>query len=158
MPWFRRRLFEAVVRPAKSGALDRALAEAAVSLEVARATVHAERSLLDDPSVLERLTDDAAAALATEARATPRTEGARWNVLLGDRLADVNNDLTHRMRGAFRDIGRSMEEAIETLRTAEEWDELFHPSAVRGGRRCREGTFAVEPNTAAARSATNSPI
>ncbi|MCB1000590.1 MAG: dynamin family protein [Acidimicrobiales bacterium] len=122
MPEFRRRLFEAVVRPAKSGALDRALAEAAVSLEVARATVHAERSSLDDPSVLERLTDDAAAALAKLEQL--RGPGARWNVLLGDRLADVNNDLTHRMRGAFRDIGRSMEEAIETLRTAEEWDEL----------------------------------
>jgi hypothetical protein len=45
-------------------------------------------------------------------------------VALGDRLGDANNDINHRLRGSFRDIGRNMDEQIELLKTAEEWEAM----------------------------------
>lgn len=121
-PEFRRRLEDAILGPAKAGALDRALTEAHTFSDVARSSVRSEREALDDPSVQQRLADEAAAALAKLEQL--RGPGARWNVVLGDRLADANNDLNHRLRSSFRDIGRTMDESIEELKTAEEWEGL----------------------------------
>ena len=47
-----------------------------------------------------------------------RGPGARWSVLVGDRMADLSNASTFEFRGAMRTISRNMDEVIEGLRRA----------------------------------------
>src|SRR5207302_1144029 len=53
-----------------------------------------------------------------------RGPGARWGVVVGDRLSDLSNEVTFRFRGALRQITRSIEDDIEELKTAKQWDEV----------------------------------
>lgn len=53
-----------------------------------------------------------------------RGPGSRWAQLLNDRMSDLSNAATFRMRGGMRDIAGSVDTAIEELTSAAEWDEL----------------------------------
>ncbi|MDQ3294740.1 MAG: hypothetical protein M3527_09880, partial [Actinomycetota bacterium] len=73
-------------------------------------------------------TRGAAVAAAAEA-ATGRLEhvrgpGARWTILVGDRITDLSNDVTYRFRDAMRKVLRNVEDEIEALKTAQEWDDI----------------------------------
>jgi hypothetical protein len=144
------RLDGQVLRPAAAGAVDRARSEALGAVEAARTASTAELVALADP--------DARAALAQEAAdATTRLErlrgpGARWNVLLGDRVTDLSNSVTHRFRGAIRDTSASIESRIETLSTAAEWDDLGRQLQAEVARAVTDAFVAVEEGRLAFRS------
>jgi hypothetical protein len=62
-------------------------------------------------------------------RATERLEhlrgpGAKWSVLVGDRVADLSNEVSYRFRSGMRGISRAMDEMVEALKTPEEWDNM----------------------------------
>jgi hypothetical protein len=67
------------------------------------------------------LADPATAAAAPVLDARP---GAKWNVLVGDRVADLSNNVNYRFRASVRNISRMMDERIEVLSKGAEWDEL----------------------------------
>ena len=115
--------FEHLVEgPAKDLAGRRAVEEAGGVLRHLQATVRAE---------LDALTDPAAARAAAERfdDARRRLEhlkgpGARWSVLVSDRIADLNNDSAYEFRGALRSITRTVEDEIEQLKTPKQWEAL----------------------------------
>lgn len=115
-------LSDDVVGPAKASAAARSIADVLAVVGQVLAGLRAERAMLADPAT-------AAAALAELERAKSRLEflrgpAAKWNVLVGDRVADLSNNVNYRFRGASRNISRMMDERIEQLTKGDEWDEL----------------------------------
>lgn len=115
-------LSDDVVGPAKASATKRSVADALSIIGQVMAGLRAEQAILADPAT-------AAEALGELERAKAQLEflrgpGAKWNVLVGDRVADLSNNVNYRFRGATRNISRMMDERIEELTKGNEWDEL----------------------------------
>ncbi len=115
-------LDSSVVTPAKALAASRATDEAIGVLDQLDQQVHLELDLLGDPA-------GAAALIARLADATAhldllRGPGARWSLLVADQVSDLSNSSSHEFRKAMREVSRDMEEAIELLKSPEEWEQL----------------------------------
>jgi hypothetical protein len=116
------RLNDDVVIPAKVSATKRSVSDVLAMIEQVLAGLRAEQAMLADPAT-------AAAAIEELQRAKAQLEflrgpGAKWNVLVGDRVADLSNNASYRFRSAIRNISRMMDERIEELTKGDEWDEL----------------------------------
>lgn len=121
-PDLERTLERDVIGPAKELAARRAEAEVTLLAEQLSESISAELSALTDPAGREeiaRRADEASAKLEHL-----RGPGARWSLLVADRITDLSNDVSFAFRGALRGITRSAEEDIEQLKTQQEWDEL----------------------------------
>jgi Dynamin family len=111
-----------VIDPAKSLAAARAGEEARGVTTQLGTTLQAE---LDALTSADRGTETVAQATAAVARLEHlRGPGARWGVLVSDRLTDLANDVNFRFRGAMRQTTRDLEEHIEELKSAKEWESL----------------------------------
>ena len=115
-------LSDDVVGPAKATATKRSIADVSAIAGQVLAGMRAEKAILADPAT-------AAEALRALEQAKGRLEflrgpGAKWNVLVGDRVADLSNNVNYRFRGSTRNISRMMDERIEQLTKGDEWDEL----------------------------------
>jgi hypothetical protein len=81
-----------------------------------------ELGVLTDPAsvaeVVSRLND------ATKHLEVLRGPGARWSILVADRVSDLSNNSSFEFRRAMRSVSHEMEEAIELLKSPEDWDEL----------------------------------
>ena len=107
------RLGNDVVAPAKASAAQRSVGDARSIIAQVVAGYRAERAAIDDPA-------GAGGAMAALEAAKGRIEylrgpGAKWNVLVGDKVTDLSNQVTFRLRGAMREIQRLMDERIEVL-------------------------------------------
>jgi GTPase SAR1 family protein len=139
-----------VVRPAKAKAAERCAHDAHIAVDQVTSTMQAERSVLTDPDRLH-------ATLATLQEAKARLEhlrgpGARWNVLVGDRLADASSSVTHDFRAGLRTISRELDERIEVLTSGTQWDELVRDLQTRVAERVTVAFVAVEDARAHIRS------
>ncbi len=122
VPELVQRLGNDVVAPAKASAAQRSVGDARSIIAQVVAGYRAERAAIDDPA-------GAGGAMAALEAAKGRIEylrgpGAKWNVLVGDKVTDLSNQVTFRLRGAMREIQRLMDERIEVLSKGDEWDEL----------------------------------
>lgn len=111
-----------IVTPAKTGAAERSAREAQSIAAMVRGGLDSERAMLRDGT-------DLTGALAELDAAKQRLEhlrgpGARWSVLVGDRMADLSNTVSHEFRGAMRTISRNMDEIIEGLHKGDAWDDM----------------------------------
>jgi hypothetical protein len=111
-----------VVEPAKEMAEDRSKSDIRGITGLVRGALEDEKQLLADPS-------KAKAAMADLQRATERLEhlrgpGAKWSVVVGDRVADLSNDVSYQFRSGMRTISRVMDDLVENLKTGGEWDEM----------------------------------
>ncbi len=121
-PAFTAFLRDRVVVPAKQHAAARARSEAEAVVDQVMPALALELDLLEHPERVERALSDLAAAQAQLEHL--RGPGARWTVLVNDRMADINSDASYRFRSAMRSIGRSFDASIEEIRTPAEWEEL----------------------------------
>ncbi len=115
-------LSDDVVAPAKANATKRSVADTLSILGQVMAGLQAEQSMLADPA-------NAAAAIAELERAKGQLEylrgpAAKWNILVGDRVSDLSNNVNYRFRAATRNISKMMDERIEQLNKGNEWDDL----------------------------------
>jgi hypothetical protein len=111
-----------IVQPAKATAEERSKSDIRGITGLVRSALGDEKHLLADPSAVDR-------ALRELGQANERLEhlrgpGAKWSVLVGDRVADLSNEVGHRFRGGMRTISRAMDELIEDLGTGEQWDAM----------------------------------
>ncbi len=121
-PELQRVLESDVVGPAEQLSARRAEAEVTLLAEQLAEAVSAEVAALTDPAGREEITrraKDAASRLEHL-----RGPGARWSLLVADRITDLSNEVSFEFRGALRAISRSTEEEIEQLKTQQDWDEL----------------------------------
>ena len=117
-----RLLNERVLVPAKELAAQRADREVAAVLDQLIPGLQTELAVLESPAA-------AAETMAALDGAKSRLEhlrgpGARWSVLVGDRMTDLSSDAGHRFRGAMRNLSQAMDERIESLKTPADWDEI----------------------------------
>ena len=113
-----------VVEPAKATEAQRAVADAMQAAGQLRVALSTERDMLADPA-------RAAQAMGELQQAKERLDhlrgpGARWNILVGDRLSDLSNDVSHRFRSSVRAVSKDMDERIEHLTKGNEWDAIAH--------------------------------
>jgi len=117
-------LGDQVVAPAKAGAAARSANEARSIAGMVRTGLEAEKAVLGDPAAtkaaLERL--DAAKQRLEHLRGP----GARWSTIVGDRTADLSNNVMFDFRGGMRQISRNMDEVIESLNKGDAWDDMVH--------------------------------
>jgi hypothetical protein len=111
-----------VVQPAKANAEERSKADIRGITALVRTALDDEKRMLADPSTV-------ASATAELQRATERLEhlrgpGAKWSVVVGDRVADLSNEVSYRFRSGMRGISRVMDELVENLKTGGQWDDM----------------------------------
>ena len=109
-----------VVTPARNTARGRSADDVTAITGLVRMGLEHERKLLTEPESVAR-------SLAELEEAKERLEhlrgpAARWNVTVGDRSSDLLSSMTHHFRAAMRTVSRELEERVEELNTAEEWD------------------------------------
>jgi hypothetical protein len=115
-------LGDKVVAPAKAGAAARSVGDARSITAMVRAGLDTERAGLADPAAIKQSL--AALDAAKEKLEHLRGPGARWSVLVGDRMADLSNTVSFDFRGAMRSISRNMDEVIEGLQKGDAWDDM----------------------------------
>jgi hypothetical protein len=111
-----------VIGPAKQRAGDRARAETAAVVEQLASAARSELEVLADPNRRSQVEEQAHEATAKLEHL--RGPAARWSILVGDRIADLSNDVTFQFRGALRQINRTLEDEIEHLKTPKDWEDL----------------------------------
>ncbi len=135
-------LGDRVVTPAKEGAASRSAQDVQGVVQLVRSGLEQERQLVDDPSAI-------AGAVAAIEQANARIEhlrgpGARWSVLVNDRISDLTTSATHRLRAGMREISRDLEERIEVLKKGDEWDEVTRTLQARVADEVTRAFVAVE--------------
>jgi hypothetical protein len=135
-------LDEGVVTPAKEHAAERSIGDVHAIVSVVRAGLVEEQRLLADPNA-------AAEALAELEQAKTRLEylrgpGAKWAVIVGDRVADLSNDITYQFRAAMRSVSDWMDEQIEAMSKGNEWDEMVRDMQTQVADSVTEGFVAIE--------------
>lgn len=114
-------LHEGVVEPARSASAGRIGAEVAALVRTVQEGLDRRREVLVEPTALAAL--EAQVAAAVQRIEHLRGPGARWSIALGDRMADLSNDAGFSFRGSLRELMRTHEEAIETLKSSEQWEQ-----------------------------------
>ncbi|HSL59523.1 MAG TPA: dynamin family protein [Acidimicrobiales bacterium] len=138
-----------VLAPAAAEAGHRARREALGVLDTVASGVDGELAALDDPAARDALATEAETTLARLEQL--RGGGSRWNIVLGDRTTDLANAVTHRFRARLRDTTTRIEEQIETLKTAEQWDELARQLQTEVADAVTEAFIGVEDGRRALR-------
>ena len=111
-----------VLAPAKALAAERADREVAAVLDQLIPGLRTEAAVIESP---EAAAETMAALEAAKSHLEHlRGPGARWSVLVGDRMTDLSSDAGYRFRGAMRNLSQSMDERIEALKTPADWDEI----------------------------------
>ncbi|MEO1064142.1 MAG: dynamin family protein [Actinomycetota bacterium] len=111
-----------VIEPAKAAATSRSAADLRAVATLVGTGLREQAAVADDPEALQALIAKIEAANARLEHL--RGPGARWAVLVNDRIADLTTQSTHQLRVGLREISREMDEHIETLSSGSQWDEL----------------------------------
>lgn len=117
-------LGDKVVTPAKAGAAVRSAGEASGISAMVRAGLESEKAVIGDPAA----TKEAVARLEVAKQRLEHLRGpaARWSTIVGDRTADLSNNVMFDFRGGMRTISRNMDEVIEGLSKGDTWDDMVH--------------------------------
>ena len=111
-----------VIEPAKGTARRRSADDVTAISGMVRHGLERERQILAEPESVAR-------SLAEMQEAKERLEhlrgpGARWNVIVNDRSSDLQSSTAHHFRSAMRTVSRELEDRIEELSSAQDWDVL----------------------------------
>src|SRR5262249_20842753 len=115
-------LDEGVVTPAKEHAAERSASDVRAIVSIVRTGLEEEQRLLNDPNALTEVMADLEQAKSR--LEFLRGPGAKWSIVVSDRVADLSNDITYQFRGAMRTVSDDMDDKIEHLRNGNEWDEM----------------------------------
>ncbi len=135
-------LSEKVVGPAKEQAAERSARDVRAVVALVRGGLEQERELLADPKRIETLMQEFAAA--KERLDHLRGPGAKWAQVLSDRVAEVNNRITHNFRAAMREVLRDVDAQIETLKGGNEWDEVVRDLQTRVANAVTDAFVEIE--------------
>jgi hypothetical protein len=111
-----------IVQPAKATAEERSKGDIRGITGLVRSALDDEKKMLADPSIVARATADL--KRASERLEHLRGPGAKWSVVVGDRVGDLSNQVSYQFRSGMRTISRLMDELVEDLKTGEQWDAM----------------------------------
>ena len=135
-------LDEGVITPAKANAADRSIGDIRSIVSVVRSGLAEEQRLLTDPNA-------AAEGLAELEQAKTRLEflrgpGAKWSVVVNDRVTDLSSDITYRFRAAMRGVSDTMDGQIERLAKGNAWDEMVRDMQTEVANAVTEAFVTIE--------------
>ncbi len=136
-------LDEGVVTPAKEHAAERSIGDVRAIVSVVRAGLVEEQRLLADPNALAEGAGRARAG-QDPPRVPARTRRASGASIVGDRVADLSNDITYQFRAAMRSVSDGMDEQIEALTKGTEWDEMVRDMQTQVADAVTEAFVAIE--------------
>ena len=111
-----------IVQPAKATAEERSKADIRGITGLVRTALDDEKRMLADPSIVARATADL--QRASDRLEHLRGPGAKWTVVVGDRVTELSNAVSYQFRSGMRTISRLMDELVEDLKTGEQWDAM----------------------------------
>ncbi|MEM9036101.1 MAG: dynamin family protein [Actinomycetota bacterium] len=115
-------LGERVIEPARAAALTRSTDDLRSVASLVASGLREQRAVADDPEALRSMIARIEAANARLEHL--RGPGAKWALLVNDRIADLTTAAMHQLRSGLRDASREMDLEIETLKNGGEWDDL----------------------------------
>jgi hypothetical protein len=115
-------LGDEVVTPAKASAAARSAGDAKAIAAMVRSGLEAEKAVLGDPAATKQALDRLEAA--KQRLEHLRGPAARWSTIVGDRTADLSNNVMFDFRAGMRTISRNMDEIVETLTKGDAWDDM----------------------------------
>jgi Dynamin family len=115
-------LDEGVVTPAKEHAAERSAADVRAIVSIVRTGLEEEQRILSDPNAMSEVMADLEQAKSR--LEFLRGPGAKWSIVVSDRVADLSNDITFQFRGRMRTVSDNMDDNIENLKNGNEWDEM----------------------------------
>ena len=122
VPELRDQILQSLLDQSRERAARRSLNEAEELVDHMIAIAAQELEVVQDPTRIAEanaLYEQAVAKLEQV-----RGPGSRWGQLLNDRMSDLSNGATFRMRGGMRDMAGAVDTVIEELSSSAEWDEL----------------------------------
>jgi hypothetical protein len=141
-PQLVKQLGDDIVTPAKASATGRSAGDGRAIATMLRSGLESEKALIGDPAATKRALADLDAAKGRLEHL--RGPGARWSVLVGDRMSDLSNKVTYDFRGAMRAISRDMDEMIEGLQKGDAWDDMVHDLQADVADAVADGFMALE--------------
>jgi hypothetical protein len=131
VPALREMLEGLVLDVNRSEACRRGLEEAQAAIAALKETAAQQLGALEDP-------DRASARLVELEAAKGRLEhlrgpGARWAQVLADSLSDTSGEADHQFRLALRTLSREIDDELETIDPARQWDVLAEKIRARVG-------------------------
>jgi hypothetical protein len=121
-PELLQRLGDDVITPARATAEERSANDVRSVAGLVRSGLAEERQLLADPTAVKEAVEKIEAAKVRLEHL--RGPGARWSVLVGDRVTDLSSLVSHDFRGAMRGVNQELDGRIEVLTKGAEWDEV----------------------------------
>ncbi len=115
-------LGDQVVTPAKASAAARSAGDAKAIAAMVRSGLEAEKAVLGDPAATKQALDRLEAA--KQRLEHLRGPAARWSTIVGDRTADLSNNVMFEFRAGMRSISKNMDEIVETLTKGDAWDDM----------------------------------
>jgi signal recognition particle receptor subunit beta len=122
IPELRERILQGLLDQSRDRAVRRSLDEARELIDHMIALASQELEVVQDPTRIAE-----ANAVYEEAVAKleqVRGPGSRWGQLLNDRMSDISNQASFRLRGGMRELAGGVDTTIEELSNSAEWDEL----------------------------------
>jgi hypothetical protein len=121
VPVLVRTLGDRVLAPSRLAAASRSASDGRSIVHALRVEAMAEKTTLASPS------NESPEAVEMQ-RVKERIEhlkgpGSKWSVLLNDRISDLTNTASFGFRASMRVVQKEMDERIEHLKNAQEWDE-----------------------------------
>ncbi len=145
-----KRLADDVIGPAREQAEVRSANDVRRIAGLVRTGLTEERQLLADPSAVQASVADLNAA--KERLGHLRGPGARWSVLVGDKVTDLSTGVSHEFRGGIRKISQRMDTRIEELKKGMEWDEVGRDLQTAVADQVATAFLALEEGRGAVRS------
>jgi Dynamin family len=121
-PGLVKELGDQVVTPAKASAAARSAGDAKAIAAMVRSGLEAEKAVLGDPAATKQALDRLEAA--KQRLEHLRGPAARWSTIVGDRTADLSNNVMFEFRAGMRSISKNMDEIVETLTKGDAWDDM----------------------------------
>ncbi len=115
-------LGDQVVAPAKATAAARSAGDAKAIAAMVRSGLEAEKAVLGDPAATKQALERLEAA--KQRLEHLRGPAARWSTIVGDRTADLSNNVMFEFRAGMRTISKNMDEIVETLSKGDAWDDM----------------------------------
>lgn len=119
-----KQLGDEIVTPAKDSAASRSADDGKAIATMLRSGLESEKALIGNPAATKRALADLEAAKSRLDHL--RGPGARWSVLVGDKMTDLSNAVNFDFRGEMRGISRDMDEMVEGLQKGDAWDDMVH--------------------------------
>lgn len=121
-PEFLATLRTGILDDARERTASRALGDSSRALSLLLTSVRTEHHALADPDSADALVDELSSA--RQRLVILRRSGARWSTILGDGIADLNQEIDRQLKSSFRDLLEQLDDRLNDGDPTAQWESL----------------------------------